>query len=56
MVEDIPMPPEAARPAPDRWSPVTRAVASAGIVLYLACVIMPPLAGPAPPHEEYKQR
>jgi hypothetical protein len=48
MVEDIPMPPEAARPAPDRWSPVTRAVASAGIVLYLACVIMPPLAGPPP--------
>ena len=42
------MPSEAARPVSDRWSPVTRAVASAGIILYLAAVIMPPLAGPPP--------
>jgi len=48
MVETMFMQPEAVGPAPDRWSSVTRAVVSAGVVLYLACVIVPPLAGPPP--------
>jgi hypothetical protein len=43
------MPPAPARPAaPDRWSPAGRAVASAGLIVYLAAVIAPPLAGPPP--------
>ena len=43
------MPPVHARPAaPERWSPASRAVASAGLLVYLAAVIAPPLAGPPP--------
>lgn len=30
------------------WSPVARACASVAILVYLAAVVMPPLAGPAP--------
>jgi len=35
-------------PAPIRWSPAARAVASVLIVGYLAAVVLPPLAGPPP--------
>ena len=46
------MPPVLPRPAPiDRWSPTVRAVASAGLLLYLAAVVVPPLAGPPPASE-----
>ena len=46
--ETVGMQRETVGPVPDRWSPVTRAVVSAGIILYLAGVIVPPLAGPPP--------
>jgi hypothetical protein len=34
-----------------RWSPLGRACATVAIVAYLAAVVMPPLAGPAPASE-----
>jgi len=34
-----------------RWSPVARGCASVAILAYLAAVIVPPLAGPAPASE-----
>ena len=34
-----------------RWSPVARGCASVAILVYLAAVIVPPLAGPAPASE-----
>lgn len=37
--------------APTRWSPVARAAASVPIAVYLAAVILPPLAGPPPASE-----
>ncbi|MFM8378149.1 MAG: hypothetical protein ACKOB1_02375 [Planctomycetia bacterium] len=37
--------------APTRWSPAARAAASVPIAVYLAAVILPPLAGPPPASE-----
>lgn len=43
-----PVPPAS---GPARWTSVGRLAASAGILLYLGLVIVPPLAGPAPSSE-----
>jgi hypothetical protein len=45
------MPPVALKPALKPWSPVARLAASAPIAIYLAAVILPPLAGPPPASE-----
>ena len=39
------------RSSPQTWSPLGRACASVAILAYLAAVVMPPLAGPAPASE-----
>jgi hypothetical protein len=45
------MPPAALKPAVKPWSPAARLAASAPIALYLAAVVLPPLAGPPPASE-----
>ena len=37
--------------AANGWSPAARALASVGILVYLAAVVAPPLAGPPPASE-----
>jgi hypothetical protein len=43
-----PLNPSSASSAPHGWSAAARALASVGILVYLAAVVAPPLAGPPP--------